>query len=150
MHDTVWKADVPRAILLATDLSEHCGAAAKWTQQFREATGARVYVQHVIELSVSTWLTSAFETLEDEEATRAAEEKIAAWYEEHTGARPDEVLLRAGSCFVQISEAARSLPRLRWVHATASGVDGFLYPTFRQRDIVNDPTQMRRLIQSYL
>ena len=27
-------------------------------------------------------------------------------------------------------------PRLRWVHATASGVDGFLYPAFRDSDIV--------------
>ncbi|MPY96227.1 MAG: D-2-hydroxyacid dehydrogenase [Acidimicrobiia bacterium] len=27
-------------------------------------------------------------------------------------------------------------PKLRWVHATASGVDGFLYPAFRDGDVV--------------
>lgn len=97
-------------ILLATDLSEHCGAAAQWTEQFRRATSGRVIVEHVIELSVSSWLTSAFETLEDEASKKEAEEKVAAWYAEHAEARPDDVLLRAGSCFGQISETVESLP----------------------------------------
>jgi phosphoglycerate dehydrogenase-like enzyme len=30
----------------------------------------------------------------------------------------------------------RAAPRLRWVHAIASGVDGFLYPAFRDSDVI--------------
>ena len=30
----------------------------------------------------------------------------------------------------------RATPRLRWVHAIASGVDGFLYPAFRDSDVI--------------
>lgn len=92
-------------ILLATDLSEHCGNAARWAQQFKELVGARrVIVEHVIELSVASWLTSAMETLENVEKRAEAEKKVAAWYEEHAGAPPDEVILRAGSCLAQLTE----------------------------------------------
>lgn len=92
-------------ILLATDLSEHCGNAAHWAQQFKELVGARrVIVEHVIELSVASWLTSAMETLENVEKRAEAEKKVAAWYEEHAGAPPDEVILRAGSCLAQLTE----------------------------------------------
>jgi D-2-hydroxyacid dehydrogenase (NADP+) len=30
----------------------------------------------------------------------------------------------------------RAAPRLRWVHASASGVDGFMYPAFRDGDVI--------------
>ncbi len=96
-------------ILLATDLSDHCGAAARWAQNLKDLTGARVIVEHVVELSVSSWLTSAFEQLENDEARAAAEAKISAWYEEHAGVTPDKVLIRAGSTFAQLTETVQGL-----------------------------------------
>jgi phosphoglycerate dehydrogenase-like enzyme len=38
-----------------------------------------------------------------------------------------------GVCPPPLLEAA---PKLRWVHASASGVDGFLYPAFRDGDVI--------------
>ncbi len=95
-------------IIVATDLSAHCGVAAKWAQQFKERVGAEtLIVEHVIELSLASWVKSAFEVLDDDEQRAVAEEKVAAWFEEHAGARPDEVILRAGSCVTQLVEVVK-------------------------------------------
>jgi phosphoglycerate dehydrogenase-like enzyme len=48
-------------------------------------------------------------------------------------ARAADVEVILGVAPPHLLEAA---PKLRWVHATASGVDGFLYPAFRDGDIV--------------
>src|SRR4051794_1600336 len=44
-----------------------------------------------------------------------------------------EVDVIFGVCPKPLFDAA---PRLRWVHAIASGVDGFLYPAFRDSDVI--------------
>lgn len=113
-------------ILLATDLSEHCGAAARWTQQFKERVGAeRVLVEHVIELSVSSWLKSAFEVLEDQDARQIAEDQVADWYEEYTGAAPDDVILRAGNCLTQLTEVIQGLEGPTLLVVSMSGKGAF-------------------------
>lgn len=113
-------------ILLATDLSEHCGAAAAWAEQFKERVGAtRVIVEHVIELSVSSWVSSAFEMLDDDVLREAAEEKVFDWYEEHAGARPDRVILRAGSCLAQLTEVVAGLDGPTLLVVSMSGKGAF-------------------------
>lgn len=113
-------------ILVATDLSEHCGAAAMWAQQFKERTGAaRVIVGHIVEISVSSWLKSAYEVLEDDQKRQEAEQKLAEWYTEHTGAQPDEVALRAGSCLAQLSEIVEELEGPTLLVVSMSGKGAF-------------------------
>ena len=113
-------------ILVATDLSEHCGAAAKWAQQFKERVGAdRVIVEHVIELSVSSWLTSAFEVLDDDAQREAAEKQVSDWYAEHTGSEPDGVVLRAGSCLAQLTEVVEEFEGPTLLVVSMSGKGAF-------------------------
>lgn len=97
-------------IVVATDLSDHCGAAAIWAQRLKEQLGSgRVIVEHVIELSLSSWVSSAFEVLDDPDKRRVAEEKVRDWYYEHARAHADEIVLRAGSCLSQLTEVVDSL-----------------------------------------
>lgn len=97
-------------IIVATDLSDNCSAAARWAQALKERTGAsHLYVAHVIELSVSTWVTSAFEALEDPAQRGVAERKVADWFQAATGTPADGVFLRAGSCLPQFTEIVGEL-----------------------------------------
>lgn len=113
-------------IIVATDLSEHCGTAAKWAQQFKEHVGAAtLYVEHVIELSLSSWVQSAFEVLDDAEKVAAAKEQVRKWFHEHAGADPDEIILRAGSCLAQLTEVVEELEGESLLVVSMSGKGAF-------------------------
>lgn len=97
-------------IIVATDMSDSCGKAAKWAQNFKEQVGAeRLIVQHVIQLGLSTWMQSAFDVLEDPTQLAAATAQLADWFRHHAGAEPDEVVISAGSSLVQITELVNRL-----------------------------------------
>lgn len=96
-------------IVLATDLSEGCKNAAIWCHQLKTLVGARVLVEHVIEVNVSNWLKSAYEVLDDPALREQACQKVIAWYRDATGAEPDDVTLRAGSALQQITEVVEGL-----------------------------------------
>lgn len=93
-------------IIVATDLSESAGAAARWASALAESTGADVIAAHVIEISLSSWLHARYEVAVDAEKRAQAEAKVADWYAQHAGKPPSAVDLRVNSCFNALTEAA--------------------------------------------
>lgn len=93
-------------IIVATDLSENAGAAAKWAQGVANVTQASVVAAHVIEISLSSWLHARYEVAVDDEKRAQAIAKITDWYTEHAGVAPAAVDLRVNSCFNALTEAA--------------------------------------------
>lgn len=112
-------------IVVATDLSDNAGAAARWAQSFKERLGATVVVAHVLELGLKTWLDSAFEVLEVPETVAAAEAKIAAWYEQQTGVAPDDATIRAGTASVQLGQVVGEQSGETLLVAAATGRGAF-------------------------
>ncbi|MGK0362743.1 MAG: nucleotide-binding universal stress UspA family protein [Bradymonadia bacterium] len=93
-------------VIFATDLSEGAGKAAKWAADLSAQTKAEVVVAHVIEIGLNSWLKARYDDVVDDKLRAKAEEKVAAWYATHTGARPDAVDLRVNTCFNALTEAA--------------------------------------------
>jgi len=97
------------SLVLATDLSSDAKPAAQWARRFGEASGARVIVLHVIELSAAHWVAGAFDYLEEVELRNKAEENVRLWYRDAAGTEPDAVMVRAGTAKVQIGATVKEL-----------------------------------------
>jgi nucleotide-binding universal stress UspA family protein len=83
-------------IVVATDLSDHAGNAARWAQVVSQLLGARVVVAHTVELSIPNWFKGRFEALDDKATYEKIEHKVRAWYQRHTGVQPAEVAIDVG------------------------------------------------------
>lgn len=93
-------------ILLATDLSDNAIPAARWAHDFGRRTGLPVALIHVLDLSQGSH-GEAYGVLEAPNLRQAVCDRMAHWYEHHTGARPNATLLEMGSPFLELSEAFR-------------------------------------------
>lgn len=93
-------------VIVATDLSENAGKAARWAAELCAQTQAEVVAAHVIEIGLSSWLKARYDDVVDEAKRAKAEENIADWYAQYAGARPDHVDLRVNTCFNALTEAA--------------------------------------------
>lgn len=93
-------------IIVATDLSENAGAAARWAQTLASSTDASVIAAHVIEISLSSWLHARYEVAVDEEKRAQAKANVADWYTQYAGVPPADVDLRVNSCFNALTEAS--------------------------------------------
>ena len=101
-------------VIVATDLSENAGKAAKWAADLCAQTKAEVVAAHVIEIGLSSWLKARYDDVVDDARRAKAEEKIAAWYAKHAGTRPSEVDLRVNTRFGQrVEEIGRASCRER-------------------------------------
>jgi nucleotide-binding universal stress UspA family protein len=96
-------------IVIATDLSDDSGVAARWAHQLAETLGMRVVVTHVIAMSLSKWASGAYDILEDPANFQRAKERVRDWYEEHTGSQPDEVDLRVGNPVPELEASVEEL-----------------------------------------
>jgi nucleotide-binding universal stress UspA family protein len=83
-------------IVIATDLSDHAGSAARWSQAVAQLLGCRVVVAHTIELSLPNWLKGRFDALDDRAVYEKIEREVRGWYQRHTGVQPSEVALEVG------------------------------------------------------
>jgi nucleotide-binding universal stress UspA family protein len=92
-------------ILVATDLSDNSGVAARWAHQLAQTFDMNVVVTHVVAISVSNWASGAYDILEDPANFRLAEKRVEEWYEDHTGVHPDGVDVRVGTPLTQINES---------------------------------------------
>ncbi|QDG53285.1 universal stress protein [Persicimonas caeni] len=92
------------SIVLATDLSDNAKCAAEWTHSFAEKHGLNVVATHVVTISVSHWAKGAYDVLEDATLMEKARKHVSDWYEEATGAQPDEVKVLVGHAAVQLSD----------------------------------------------
>lgn len=90
-------------IYVATDLSEVSRSAARWAHNVKTALGATVTVIHIVEVTVSNWLTSAMDTFENHDRVEKAKTNIRLWYKDATGEEPDDVDIRMGSPVKQIN-----------------------------------------------
>lgn len=97
-----------KRIIVATDLSENAGAAARWGHSVAAASDAEVIAAHVIEISFGSWLHARYEVAVDDEKRAQAEANIGDWYAQHAGVRPDGVDLRVNSTFNALTEAAEA------------------------------------------
>lgn len=93
-------------VIVATDLSENAGKAAKWAADVCAKTKAESIAAHVIEIGFNSWLKARYDDAVDDEKRAAAIENVAAWYESNAGTRPDQVDLRVNTCFNALTEAA--------------------------------------------
>ena len=109
-------------IIIATDLSENCGSAARWAAGVKDRLGAKIVVTHIIEMTVKNWISSAFDMFEDDgEARQRAENNVRNWYKDMTGENPDIVQVRGGSVRRQLKEIDDTLRGSNLVVMNASG-----------------------------
>lgn len=94
-------------LILATDLSDNARPAAEWAARFGRTEGAEVSVVHVVEISAAHWASGAYDFLDDEKLSEAAEERVRKWYSDATGSEPASVQVRAGTPAVQLAEAVK-------------------------------------------
>ncbi|MBA2665129.1 MAG: universal stress protein [Bradymonadaceae bacterium] len=94
-------------LILATDLSENAGPAARWAEQFGQRMGLDVVVVHVLDITLRSW-QGAYDVLEDNKLRDKALARLADWYEKHTGVAPAEVVLEVGSPLHRLSEVCKS------------------------------------------
>ncbi len=106
-------------VVLATDLSEAAGVAAKWAHAFASAYGLKVVATHVVTISMSHWAEGAYDVIEQPEMMAKARANIARWYRDATGGEPDEVDVRVGHAPVQLREAVAEHDAAMLVLATS-------------------------------
>lgn len=87
---------VKRPIVLATNLSEHAGHAARWARDTAAALKTTVVVAHAVDLDMGQPLVAALDLTLAPTAIAEIKEAAAAWYAAETGARPDQVDARIG------------------------------------------------------
>ncbi len=85
-------------IVVATDLSESAGAAARWAHRIGSLTGLPVVVVHIAEVGFEGWLRRNYEIELDERKRAFAESTVARWYHEATGDRPGGVDVHVDFC----------------------------------------------------
>jgi len=95
-------------VIVATDLSESAGVAARFAASVAALRGADVVVAHVVEISLKSWLASRYDILADEAKRAQAEASVAAWYTQATGQAPTAVDLRVNTCFNGLTEAVHA------------------------------------------
>jgi nucleotide-binding universal stress UspA family protein len=97
-------------LLLATDLSDTAKAAAVWAYTYAKATGAKVTLAHIVEISIPNWFKDAYSVTEDAARLAKHQDKIRAWYSDATGgAAADEVVVRVGQPYEQLREMVPEL-----------------------------------------
>ncbi len=97
-------------IIVASDLSDHAGAAVRWASTAQQYLGAKIIVVHVVELSVRTWVANAVKHFqEDPTALKRAEERLTHWYQDMAGTLPDEAHVMSGSVREQLCELVGQL-----------------------------------------
>lgn len=90
-------------ILLATDLSPKSAQAAAWAYTYARATGAKITLAHIVEISLPNWFKDAYSVLDDAERLAALKDKVHAWYTTATdGAKADDVVVRVGHAHEQL------------------------------------------------
>lgn len=92
-------------IVVATDLSDNSAVAARWAHQLASTYGMSVVVTYVVEISISSWASGAYDILDDPTNFQRALDRVNAWYVEKTGARPDDVDVCVGAPVDQLEEA---------------------------------------------
>jgi nucleotide-binding universal stress UspA family protein len=97
-------------VLLATDLSDHSAAAAAWAYTYARATGAKVILAHIIEISIPNWFKDAYSVTDDKAQLAKLEARVHAWYSAATeGAKADSVVVRVGHPHEQLRELVPEL-----------------------------------------
>jgi nucleotide-binding universal stress UspA family protein len=97
-------------ILLATDLSAHSAAAAAWAYTYARATGAKIILAHIVEISIPNWFKDAYSVAEDKGQLAKLEALVHDWYSKATeGAKADSVVVRVGHPHEQLRELVPEL-----------------------------------------
>ncbi len=94
-------------IVVATDLSDHAGSAARWAADVGRLTGLPVVVAHVVEMGLDTSPWRRYAVALDTAKAEAAESEVARWFEAQTGERPSGVEVRVGACVPTLEAIAR-------------------------------------------
>ena len=97
-------------ILVPTDYSDPSRKALKYARRFADQFGSRVTLIHVLEPVMSPDFTNFPLALDEEKVLEAARQRLLALGKSSLGERAlDGVVVRTGSPFHEISEAAREL-----------------------------------------
>lgn len=112
-------------LIVATDLSENSGIAARWAASAAPKFEAEVTVLHVVELGFVTWLKSDLDVFDDTEKVEQLRQLVSEWYEKHTGKAPDHVVVEPGSPLVQIRNAVEATDGESMVVLARSSKGGF-------------------------
>lgn len=129
-------------IIVATDLSDVAGAAARWAVSLSEITKVPVVVCYVVEVSVRNWLSGASEVIENAELRAEVKASVGEWFTNATGGRvADDVWLDVGSPLQRLSAIAETHePALLVASATGAGrMSKFLLGSTVQSLVMNPP-----------
>ncbi len=98
-----------QTILVATDLSEGAGAAARFAAELGRRTGLPVVAVHIIEVGFPNWARGRYEVEVDAEARGAAEDEGARWYQGCTGEPPAASRVDVDFCVPGLRKAVKDL-----------------------------------------
>lgn len=94
-------------IVVATDLSEHAGAAARWAVDVGRLTGLPIVVAHVVEIGLDSSPWRRYAVAFDAAKADAAGSEVARWFESATGERPSGVEVQVGACVPTLEAIAK-------------------------------------------
>ncbi len=94
-------------ILVATDLSDGAGAAARWAADLGRLTGLPVMVAHAVEIVLDAMPGGRYDLVFDPERMAAARAEVDEWYCDHVGEPPSGVEVRVGGCGEVLTAIAR-------------------------------------------
>ena len=92
-------------IVVATDLSDLSGIAARWAQACGILFNCPITVAHVIELNLPNWARGAYDILENEEMLQKTKGDLIEWFKKYANTAPDAVFIGVGDSVKQLSEA---------------------------------------------
>ncbi|MEM1348552.1 MAG: universal stress protein [Myxococcota bacterium] len=130
-----------RNVLLATDLSANSAFAAKWAHNYAQMAGVGVIVAHIIEINLPNWLRDEYSVLEDDTKRSKARERVAAWYREHTGSEPTDIVMETGATYTRLVDISQRIDASMLVIAKSgkSNLTKFLAGSTAQALAANPP-----------
>jgi len=133
-----------RNVLLATDLSANSAFAAKWAHNYATMAGVGVTVAHIIEINLPNWLRDEYSVLEDDAKRAKAHERVKAWYVEHTGVEPAEIIMETGVTYTRLVDISRRIGASMVVLAKSgkSNITKFLAGSTAQALCANPPSMV--------
>ena len=118
-HAGAQPALTPAPIMVATDLSEPAGHAARLAHALGARWGRPVVVAHIVEVGLESWWRSRYEVLEDPVRMEEALAEVADWYAAATGAPADRVVLRVDHCQTGLAHLVNQEQAVLLVMATS-------------------------------
>ncbi len=95
-----------RPIVLATNLSDHTGHAARWARDAAAALETTVVLAHAVDLDMGQPLVAALDLTLAPQALEEIKEAAHLWYVAETGVEPDQVDARIGHAAGTVSTIA--------------------------------------------